>query len=245
MQAIKALLKRLLPDPIIRWVRMLKSERHYRRYAGRGPEEIFTYIYRNRLWGGEGELGFRSGTGSLPEHSRAYEDYVVALAKRLAIRSILDVGCGDFQVSRRILDRLGPDVSYTGIDVVPELIRRNAERHGSTRIRFEALRDGASYPEADLVLIRQVLQHNENRAAAAILERARRAGRWILIAEHVPLDPNTPNLDIRTGHETRIDRGSGLFVDLPPFGLPVEEIRMFAMDAGTALRVTLSRGERA
>ena len=245
MQAIKALLKRLLPEPVIRWVRMLKSERHYRRYAGRGPEEIFTYIYRNRLWGGEGEHGFRSGTGSLPEHARAYEDYVVALVKRLAIRSILDVGCGDFQVSRRILERLEPEIRYLGTDVVAELIRRNAERHGSERIRFETVRGGASYPEADLVLIRQVLQHNDNRAVAAILERARVAGRWIVIAEHVPLDPSTPNLDIRTGHETRIDRGSGLFVDLPPFRLPVEELRMFEMEAGTTLRVTLSRGERA
>ena len=245
MQTIRTLLKRLLPAPVVRWVRRLKSERHYRRYAGRGPQEIFTYVYRNRLWGAaEGEV-FRSGTGSLAEHSRAYEDYVVSLARRTGIRSILDIGCGDFQVSGRILERLNPEVRYIGVDVVPELIGHNRERHGGARIRFEALGADDPYPEADLVIIRQVLQHNDNRAVSAILERARRAGRWLVIAEHVPLDPKTPNLDIRTGHETRIDRGSGLFVDLPPFGLPVEETRMFAMDAGTALRVTLSRGEGA
>ncbi len=241
MHALKTLLKSVLPSRCVNWARRFKSARHYRRYRGLTPEGIFTYIYRHRLWGGAEGDGYRSGSGSLPERSWAYEDFVVALAERAGIRSILDIGCGDFQVSQRILDRLDPAVRYLGVDVVPDLIRHNQARYGSARVSFAIPRAGEPYPGADLVTIRQVLQHNDNRGVAEILERAGHAGRWLVIAEHVPIAPKTPNLDIRTGHETRIDRGSGLYVDAPPFELPIEEAVIFPMDDGTVLRVTVSR----
>ena len=241
MQAIKTLLKAALPSQCVDWVRRFKSERHYRRYQSLTPEGIFTYIYRNRLWGGAEGDNFRSGTGSLALHSRDYEDFVAALGERAGIRSILDIGCGDFQVARRILDRLDPSVRYIGVDVVPDLIRHNQAKYGNACVSFTMPRAGEPYPDADLVTIRQVLQHNDNRSVAEILKRARHAGRWLVIAEHVPIAPKTPNLDIRTGHETRIDLGSGLYVDAPPFDLPIEEAVTFPMDDGTVLRVTVSR----
>jgi SAM-dependent methyltransferase len=241
MQAIKNFLKSVLPHPLIDRIRRFRSERHYRRYRSLTPEEIFSYIYHNRLWG-EGETGgFRSGTGSLPGHSRAYEDFVVDLANRTQIRSILDIGCGDFQVSRRILGRLDPSVRYIGVDLVPKLIRHNQTSYGNARVSFAVLKAGEPYAEAELVTIRQVLQHNDNHRVAEILKQARLAGRWLVIAEHVPIAPKTPNLDIRIGHETRIDHGSGLYVDLPPFNLPVEEVVTFPIDEKTVLRITVSK----
>ncbi len=241
MQAIKILLKSVLPSRYVDRIRRFRSARHYRRYRSLTPEGIFAYIYRHRLWGGAEGEDLRSGSGSLPEYSRAYEDFVVALAERARIRSILDVGCGDFQVARRILDGLDPSVRYLGVDVVPDLIRHNQSRYGSAEVRFAISRAGEPYPEADLVTIRQVLQHNDNGTVADILERARRACRWLVIAEHVPISPKSMNLDIRTGHETRIEHGSGIYVEAPPFNLPIEEAVTFPMDDDTVLRVTVSR----
>jgi SAM-dependent methyltransferase len=243
MQSFKAFLKSVLPEAAIRKIRRMRSERHYRRYAKLTPAGIFAHIYREGLWGG-GAGDLRSGTGSLPEQSRAYEDVVVALAGGRGVRSILDIGCGDFQVSRRILDRLGPEIDYVGLDLVPELIARNAQRHGTERVRFHLAHADQPYPPADLVLIRQVLQHNDNRTVADVLARARQAGGVLLVAEHVPLSPKRANIDIRTGHETRLELGSGVFIDLPPFGLPVAQSTMIPMEPGTALRVTVTPGLR-
>ena len=243
MQSFKAFLKSVLPEAAVRRIRRMRSERHYRSYATLTPEGIFAHIYREGLWGG-GAGDLRSGTGSLPEQSRAYEEFVVALASGRGMLSILDIGCGDFQVSRRILDRLGPEIDYVGLDLVPELIARNTQRHGTERVRFQLARADQPYPCADLILIRQVLQHNDNRTIAEILARARQAGGLLLVAEHVPLSPMRPNMDIRTGHETRIELGSGVFVELPPFGLPVTQTAMIPMEPGTALRVTVTPGLR-
>lgn len=168
---------------------------------------------------------------------------MVALAKRAGVRSIVDVGCGDFQVARRILDRVDASVRYLGLDLVPEVIRYNQLHYGSAKVSFAIAQANDPYPQADLVTIRQVLQHNDNRTVAEILQRARRAGHRLVIAEHVPISPKVANLDIRTGHETRIEYGSGVYVEGPPFFLPIEEVATFPMDDATVLRVTVSRFE--
>jgi len=45
------------------------------------------------------------------------------------ITSIVDLGCGDFRVSRRLCAVTG--AHYTGLDVVPDLIAYNTERFGT------------------------------------------------------------------------------------------------------------------
>ena len=214
---------------------------HYRRYRSWGDDQIFTYIYRRGLWGQDPAQPFRSGTGSLPEFSKPFEDFAVALIAATEASSIVDIGCGDFQVSRRILERLPKPVHYLGLEVVDELVAHNTAAFGSDRVRFAAPSADGDYSAADLMIIRQVLQHNSNANIARILARARRRCRWLLIAEHVPVKPRHLNLDIRTGHGTRLDIGSGVFVDRPPFDLPIDRAVEFPMDDTTTLRVTVSQ----
>jgi hypothetical protein len=78
-------------------------------------------------------------------------------------------------------------------------------------------------PGADLVTIRQVLQHLSNADIARILERIRRLYRAAIITESLPTRPLAPNLDIRHGIAVRIPLGSGVYVDEPPFSLTVSQ----------------------
>ena len=65
------------------------------------------------------ELG--SGAGSRGEFLTDKRDLLRGLIARLQPRSILDVGCGDIEVTRE----LEFDGAYTGIDVSPYVIERN------------------------------------------------------------------------------------------------------------------------
>lgn len=188
----------------------------------RTPEQVFSRIYEDGLWG-KGENGFHSGSGSIEAHAVAY---VQALSRYIAehsIRSVVDLGCGDFNVGRKIV-ALGVD--YTGVDVVPALIQHHAAQHSSERVRFARLdivRD--PLPDGDLCLIRQVLQHLSNDQIATILPRLAHY-RHVLITEHFPAAGAhiVPNRDKPHGHDTRIEDDSAVFLDQPPFNARVGEV---------------------
>jgi predicted TPR repeat methyltransferase len=52
------------------------------------------------------------------------------------VRSVVDLGCGDFRVGRLIA---ASGVSYTGVDVVEPLIAEDARRDGSPTVRFQRI----------------------------------------------------------------------------------------------------------
>src|SRR6478735_6812488 len=70
---------------------------------------VFEHIYRNDLWHGG------SGPGSLPSVNRPYVRFLHGFLRANQIQTVVDLGCGDWQFSRRI-DWGG--ARYLGLDVV-------------------------------------------------------------------------------------------------------------------------------
>ena len=128
-------------------------------------KQEFTRIYREHVWGGT----FKSGPGSDPEMLRAYSALLVDVLKQRQVRSVVDVGCGDWALGRT-LDWSGVD--YTGIDIVPDVVEHLNVSFGSNRIRFRCL-DIVSdeLPQADLCVIKDVLQHLSNDSVRSLLGR--------------------------------------------------------------------------
>ncbi len=188
----------------------------------RSPEQVFSRIYEDGLWG-RGDGGFHSGSGSIDAYAVAYVQTLQRYIAEHAIRSVVDLGCGDFNVGKRIAE-LGID--YTGADVVPALIRHHSALYGSERVRFVQLDIvNDALPDGDLCLIRQVLQHLSNEQIARILPRLARYPH-VLVTEHYPA-PGAhvrPNLDKTHGHDTRIEDDSAVFLDKPPFGARVNGV---------------------
>ena len=120
------------------------------------PREHFARIYNEHAWGGKSQ----SGPGSDPQLLRQYLSLLTDLIKDRRIRSVVDIGCGDWSLAKTI-DWSG--ISYTGIDIVPQLIDRLNQEHGSDNIRFVCA-DLASdrLPDADLCVSKDVLQHLSN-----------------------------------------------------------------------------------
>jgi SAM-dependent methyltransferase len=119
-------------------------------------KDIFTDIYRNKKW--QDNYGTESGPGSSLECSKPYLDFIQEFCNLNNIKSILDLGCGDFNLMKHF-DCIGID--YLGIDIVDHVILKNKQLYETTNIKFkcESLIDYSSDINFDLVLCKDVLQH--------------------------------------------------------------------------------------
>lgn len=188
---------------------LLEGYRTLRRgYRDRRPAVApFADIYRGNLWGASESA---SGLGSTMVETEAIRGYLPDLLRRLGVRTLLDIPCGDFHWMRTVdleLDR------YIGADIVPELVASLQERYGSDRREFRVL-DATSdpLPMADAILSRHCLIHLSNRRATAALDNFRRSGaRWLLTTSFTDCERN---VDIETGSFRPIN------LQLAPFNLP-------------------------
>ena len=188
--------------------------------AGKDVQEVFREVYERQKWG-KSDDGFFSGPGSLDMHSQPYIVYVNRFMQQRGITNIVDLGCGDFRVGRQLV--LG-NRHYTGVDVVSELIRRNQERFGQANIQFQMLNIiEDELPDGELCLIRQVLQHLSNEAILKILGKLKKY-RYVLITDDQLRKPNGINVDIPNFGGTRINFGSNLLLEEPPFNAEVKTV---------------------
>ena len=120
-------------------------------------EQVFTSIYDQAIWGKDESGKGTSGGGSTIEATEEYRAFLQDFLKRHSIKSVVDVGCGDWQFSRLI--HWG-DIQYTGIDIVKPVIERNQKAYSTPSIAF--IHGNGIYmdlPKADLLLCKDVLQH--------------------------------------------------------------------------------------
>lgn len=233
---MKRLLKALTPPPLLDAYRGVQRWLRGRRDEPRPPREVFAEIYRAGRWGAAAD-GFCSGTGSLePAIVEPYVAKVIEILRTLGPERpvVADLGCGDFRIGSRLVEH---SAGYVGVDVVPELVQRLAVNHTDPRLRFECLDlTTDELPAADVCLLRQVLQHLSNRQILAVLPKLARY-RVALVTEHLPSPGRqvVPNRDKVHGAEIRLARGSGVYLDQPPFDLPAEAIETVLEVPGHAL----------
>lgn len=190
-------------------------------YGRMDRKQTFQYIYAKNKWGGV-KSKFYSGPGS---HERKYvEPYCKLLRKWIrenGITSVCDLGCGDFNVAAQWLH---DGIVYDGVDIVQEMIDAHNAKYGTQKIRFHCLdivED--ALPDAQLCLIRQVLQHCSNDEISCILKKTEKY-EFVLITEHITRKEFAAkyNIDKAHGSHTRVYRQSGLYFDEKPFSLETE-----------------------
>jgi SAM-dependent methyltransferase len=222
MARVRQMLAALLPHGQRAALRRWKLDRLRRRNAGRPLREVFAEIYARNQWGGQaGELS--SGSGSTASQAAAYVAEIRSLMQERGVRTVLDLGCGDFRVGSLLA---APGVDYCGVDVVPDVIAEDARRHAGPGVRFlcaDLLED--PLPAADLCLVRQVFQHLSNDEILRALARLS-AYPMVVFTEHLPAPGllRVANLDKPHGADTRVVDGSGVFLDQAPFGLQVRTL---------------------
>jgi SAM-dependent methyltransferase len=233
-------IRRFVPTPIYTYVAAWRRSRRGRR----SPRQIFSEIYRSNLWGGD-KHEFFSGYGS--HDQGAVEVYVEAITSFMVTipgARVVDLGCGDFNVGKRIRKTCG---SYVACDVVPELIERNKRLFASYDVDFRCL-DIISepIPPGDVVILRQVLQHLNNLQIARVLNKLG-CYKHLIVTEHLPSGEFVPNLDKPTGVGIRLHATpqSGVVLKEAPFHLKVRSSRTLCQIADTGSVVLTTHYELA
>ena len=214
MGSIKSTIKRFVPRPILSAYNKERLRWDMAISRGKSREEIFSDIYGNNRWGGE-PGSYVSGTGSRPDIIDSYVSVLRTLIRRERVARIVDLGCGDFEVARRLLSS---ELRYVGCDIVPALVARNAAQFANERIEFRKVDIVTDpLPEGDLCIIRQVFQHLSNRDISTVLGKARQYPLLVVTDEQVVGDQSDRNTDIVPYHGTRRLFGQGLKLETEPF----------------------------
>ena len=239
---MKDLIRSLVSPPIMALNSRVRAWRIRRAYRQMAVHEVFSRIYRSEVWGSHPDKPFCSGEGSTREDVVGpYCEMVRGFLQAHGIRHLVDLGCGDFGVGSRLLS---PNLRYTAVDIVPDLVEYNRKRFADTRVDFQCLNIiDDELPAGDLCLVRQVLQHLSNAQIVQILHKLQ-AYKFAIVTEHVYSGPGWhPNVDKPHGPGTRIPARSGVFLDAPPFSRDAKTLVEVPLSAHEVLRTVLIRGD--
>jgi SAM-dependent methyltransferase len=173
--------------------------------------ETFTAIYRRNHW------GFGSGHGSLVGATRPYRELIEGFNRTRGVRTVVDFGCGDWQFSRLI----DWQCDYLGVDIVPDVIEQNRARFDARNVRFEVCNDAAALPSADLLLVKDVLQHWDTASITDFVRNTLPRFRYALIT-NCAKPKSRLNREIKTGKFRPLD------LRRPPFNVQAECLLTFA-----------------
>ena len=193
--------------------------------------EIFDFIYTSSTW----RPG--SGPGSTPKNTEPYRAFLQDFLKKHAIRSVLDAGSGDWQFSQ-LIDWSGID--YLGLDV-SSVALSNSKKHAAPNIRFVE-GDFRTYdvPAADLLLMKDVIQHWPNSDVLAVLPKFKQFRFCLITNGFAPGKMAIVNTPSATGGWRPVD------LSLPPFTVPGsyvftyhgdEEKRVYLIQSGPVGRL--------
>lgn len=149
-------------------------------------QDTFNKIYTTNLW------GTGSGVGSSPENVIPYVQFLATLIERYKIKSVLDLGCGDWHFSR-LLNWDG--IQYLGVDVASSVIEKNRKEYQKGNIQFMCgeVSDVPNLGTYDMVIMKDVLQHLSYATIFKILDFVKK-NKYLLITNDIAW-----NKDIKDG----------------------------------------------
>ena len=179
---------------------------------------IFSGIYHNNAWQDPESV---SGKGSTLARTNAIMNQLPALLQECHADLLLDAACGDFNWMRN--SNLGK-VRYVGVDIVPDLIRKNQQLYDEPgRIEFlvaDITKD--PLPRADAILCRDCLTHlSYSRIKSAISNFKTTGTKYLLCTTHTSI---TDNVDCPDGGWRSLN------LQLEPFNFP-EPLKLIVEDA--------------
>jgi hypothetical protein len=140
--------------------------------------EIFDSIYLNDKWGGD------SGGGSRKENTKEYRKFLHQFIREKEIKSIADLGIGDFQVYDDMdFSQAYPEVQLQGYDI-SKIVLDRAKKHATDKISFQLGDAREVKPEVDLVIIKDVMIHWSNEDVKQFMSNLPKS-KYILVSHDI------------------------------------------------------------
>jgi 2-polyprenyl-3-methyl-5-hydroxy-6-metoxy-1,4-benzoquinol methylase len=166
-------------------------------------KKVFIEIYSDNAWNSSES---RSGPGSTIQSTRDLVSQLPDLFKRLNVKNILDLPCGDFNWMSQVPME---SIDYTGADIVEDLISSNQSKYpDKTFVCLDLLTD--ELPTADLVICRDCLGHFPNHAVRKALFNVCESGAKYFLTTNFPNHTSTRDINF----------GGWRPINLVTFGLP-------------------------
>jgi SAM-dependent methyltransferase len=181
----------------------IAHRREYREMLTIGDAKTrFEQIYAKNLWS-DPESG--SGTGSNLAATEEIRKALPELFERYAVKTVLDVPCGDYYWMRHVIEP-NPQISYIGGDIVSSVIEANMAAYTADNVRFAVLDlTTDDLPDADLLIVRDCLFHLSFEDIAKVKANIKRSNvKYLLTTTHL-VDKGFLNSDIVTGDFRLID----------------------------------------
>lgn len=149
---------------------------------GADMRAAFAQVYAQKRWHNG------SGSGSQPHNTVVWRAFLEGFIRHQRIWSVLDIGAGDMRVMNAL--HCWDAVKYTGVEIVPGLIHSSP----GEIITADALE--IDWPAADLVVIKDLVQHWPDSAVASLPERLSQYGHALIVtdlpapgADHEDIEP--------------------------------------------------------
>lgn len=221
------MMKKLLKKSTLNKIQNFFSQLKYKtigldhKYKGVNTQDVFEKIYKEGIWGKNDKGESTSGPGSHEiEIVKPYINAASELFKKLKISKVVDLGCGDFNIGKKLVAYCD---HYVACDISKVILERNKKKFKLDNLNFLHLNLSKDVlPEGDLATVRQVLQHLSNSEIKSFVEKINKKSpyKFLLITEQLPLKKSfIPNLDKPSGPKIRLGIDSGIILDQHPFNL--------------------------
>jgi SAM-dependent methyltransferase len=191
----------------------------------------FDRVYETHRWTAAGN---GSGPGSALRPDAPLVAGLVTFLKDRRIRSIVDVSCGGMAWWPYVLTASDPETRFFGYDVSQFVITRNRHRFDDAQNWLFSVADARvdQFPEVDLLICRQTLNHLWTKDALAVLANITRSARYLGLTHDPTVVENTPDAE-RTALFDDCNRATcyaPLNLGLPPFGMHAPETAISDVD---------------
>jgi len=126
--------------------------------------DVFTNIYKTCAWGNNCDPAYEGSSGDGSDVRFNINTYVPFLRNFIVdnnIKTVVDLGCGDFRCGPYIYDDLS-ELTYYGYDAYEKVIENNRSLHPNKKYTFTHL-DFCNKKDliesADLCILKDVIQH--------------------------------------------------------------------------------------
>jgi 2-polyprenyl-3-methyl-5-hydroxy-6-metoxy-1,4-benzoquinol methylase len=188
--------------------------------------ERFEEIYATNEW------GVGSGEGLIYRNAKGYAKFLEKFLRRHNIKSVVDLGCGDWQFSQFINWQ---EARYQGFDIVRPIIKVNRTQFSSSDIEFYTYSgEPVALPGGDLLIAKDVLQHWSNDFIQTFFLEAHRY-KYVLVTNCINPAGITINSDIKNSDFRYLD------IRLSPFNMAAKEVYSFAERQGLIQRCKFER----
>jgi SAM-dependent methyltransferase len=172
-------------------------------------------------------LGLGSGSGSAVHATTTYRHTVESFLRLNNVRTVIDLGCGDWQFSP-LIPWAHYGISYLGLDISSVIVEANQAAFGSTHCNFKVIErpdELKTFAAVDLIICKDALQHMPNNMINAYLDGFEAVGDQSLVTNDI-VPAHGLNQDIELGGYRSID------IRQPPFSRRSSVIAEYAVFDG-------------